>query len=273
GSLGWAWRERADSGRWRRVEPWEAGLRVETVEPVGPGAQDRGPSSECLGVLLARRVERLLLSRRGQEREQPVELVGERCKRSRRTGRAGWTVLRAEETPTQVVDCLPSSLGAFAELVSAGVDQVRDRAQGRARRALLIGATLRRPEEHGRADAGTDGEPPSLEPIGDRRVRRRDRHRQDEREDRRSRSGREVAADRAGEEDGETNQGHCPRAEPGRARARGSGRDEQGAGAAEAEIGEEASPGGAAELDEHEDCEGAEGGQKRGLRLLDDLVR
>jgi hypothetical protein len=89
-------------------------------------------------------------------------------------------VLRAEEAAAEPVDRLA---GCVCALVRAFVDELGDDAQGVRGCPPEVGALARRPQEHDRANSGADREPPTLEPLRDGRVRRWNRHRQDERED------------------------------------------------------------------------------------------
>ena len=130
-----------------------------------------------------------------------------------------------------------------------------------------------RAEEHDRADPRTDRESPALEPVRNRGIRRRDRHRQDEREDRAGRSGGEVAVDHAREESGEAHDRHRTGTEPRIARAECPKRDERGAGAGQSEVRHEPRARTPSELDEHEHRERTERSEDRCLRLLDDVVR
>ena len=148
------------------------------------------------------------LGRRRDEGEEPVQLVGKRSDRGRRSGWSRGAVLGAEEAPAESVDRPACEVCAFAEMFSVRLQKLRHGAQGAGSLTLEVGAPASRPEEHDGANPGAGREAPTLEAVGNRGVRRRNRHRQHECEERSGRARREVAAERAREERGETDERH-----------------------------------------------------------------
>ena len=160
-----------------------------------------------------------------------------RARPSVRWGRSGGAGCRGSAGPE------PSTASRASRPRSANCSRVRvhevgDGAQRAGGVVLQVGAPARRPEEHDRADPRAGREAPAFEAVRDRRVRRRNRHRQDEREDRSGRGRREVAADHAGEERDEADDRHRACGEPRVSRAERPERDEDGAGAREPGVGE-----------------------------------
>jgi len=117
-------------------------------------------------------------------------------------------MLRAEEAPTETVDCLACHACLFVRPFAVRVDEVRDRAQRVGRIALKVGAPARRPQQHDREDRRAGRKSPAFESVQDRGVRGRDRHRQDEREDRGGRPRCEIAIDHSREQRDESDDRH-----------------------------------------------------------------
>ena len=221
--------DRTRDGVPRGVEPCEIGPFVAARESLRAHAEHGGSRRQRFRVLGIGEPVRRGPGRRPEKRQKPVQLVGNRGERGGRSGGTGRAVLGAEEAPPESVDCLAREASAFGELLAVGVQHVRDRAQSFGGRVMTIGLPARRPEKHDRAHPGADCEAPALEPVRDRGVRRRNRHREDEREDRSGRRRCEVAAEHAGEEDDEADNRHRARSEPWAPRAERPERDEESA--------------------------------------------
>jgi hypothetical protein len=232
----------------------------------------RGGRLHGFGIFCAGELERRL-GRRREEGEEPVELVGKRGEGGHRAGRASRAVLDAEETPPESVDRSACEARAFGPGLAVGVEEVGNGTQRAGGLALEVGSLTRRPEQHQRANPGACRQPPTFQALRDRRVRRRQRYRQDKRQEGAGRGRREVAVDDAREERRKADDRHRTSREPCVSRAERPERDERGSDAREPEVRHQTSPRRPRELDENEQRERAEGREERGLRLPDYLVR
>jgi hypothetical protein len=277
GGVGWQFRQPSDEfmrdGVSRGVQPSEIGSSLTTVESLCAHAKHGGGRRERFRVLGAGELERLQLGRGRDEGEEPVQLVGKGGERDCLSGRARWSMLRAEEAPAQIVDRLTGDACSVCELFLVRVQEVRHDAERVGGRAMKVGTPPGGPEEHEGADPRAGGEAPAFEAVRNRRVRRRNRHRQDKRQERSRRGRCEVAADHAREESAEADDRHCACGEPRISRTQRPDRDVRRADASQPEVRDQATPPRATELDQHEQRERSEGREDRRLGLPDDLVR
>ena len=198
----------------RCVESCEIRSSIATFESLRARAEHGGRRRHRLRVLRAGELERWQLVRRREEGEEPVQLVRKRSERGRRSGRTRRAVLGAEKALPQSIDRFAREARAFGRLLRLGVQTRCHRTQRARGFAPQVGASTWRPQQHDRARTDANREAPAFEAVRDRRVRRRNRHRQHEREERSGCGRREVAADHAREERDEADGRHRARAEP-----------------------------------------------------------